>query len=75
MHIDSSRIPETIVVDRIEDGRPVFTGETFGYKLEIVEGRLGTVVSTRACHDHVPPVLLEPPPAPNQCSWHLCYPP
>lgn len=71
----ASRKPEILAVTRMLDGRPVVSGETFGYKGEIVEGVFGTVVYTDTCAAKVPLELLEPPVVPNQCGWHLCYPP
>lgn len=71
----ASRKPEILTVIRLHDGRPVVSGETFGYKGEIVEGAFGTVVYTEACAAKVPQEFLEPPDTPNQCGWHLCYPP
>lgn len=71
----ASRAPEVFQVVRMYDGRPVVAGETFGYKGEIIEGAVGTVVATQACAKKVPPEYLMPPHIANQCGWHLCYPP
>ena len=71
----ASRKPEVLRVVRLRDGRPVVAGETFGYRGEIIEGAYGTVVYTEACAAKVPQNLKAPPEAPNQCGWHLCYPP
>ena len=67
--------PEVLQVVRMHDGRPVVAGETFGYKGEIIEGAVGTVIATESCAKKVPPEYLMPPHIANQCAWHLCYPP
>jgi hypothetical protein len=59
----------------MHDGRPVVSGETFGYQGEIIEGAFGTVVATLACKIKIPQDFLAAPAVPNQCGWHLCYPP
>lgn len=66
---------EQMQVSRIEAGRPVFSGETFGYQGEIIEGRDGTVIATQDCADRVPKALLAPPASPNQCAWGVCTAP
>lgn len=71
----ASRAPEVLQVVRMHDGRPVVAGETFGYKGEIIEGAVGTVIATESCAKKVPPEYLMPPHIANQCAWHLCYPP
>lgn len=75
IHTGASRKPEVLRVIRLRDGRPVVAGETFGYRGEIFEGAYGTVVYTEACAAKVPEDLKASPQAPNQCGWHLCYPP
>jgi acyl-CoA thioesterase I len=67
--------PEVIRVARMQDGRPVFAGETFGYQGEIMETSLGMVISTQDCLPNIPPEQLLPPEKPNQCSWGLCTAP
>ncbi len=66
---------EIATVDRLVNGRPVFTGEVFGYKGEIIESTVGTVVYTHDCKNDVPAEMLIPPPVPNQCVWHVCNAP
>ena len=75
LHSGASRKPEELRVVRLLDGRPIVAGETFGYRGEIVEGAYGTVVYTETCAAKVPEELMATPQAPNQCAWHLCYPP
>jgi acyl-CoA thioesterase I len=67
--------PEVIRVTRMQDGRPVFAGETFGYQGEIMETSLGMVISTQDCLPNIPPEQMLPPAKPNQCSWGLCTAP
>jgi acyl-CoA thioesterase I len=67
--------PEVIRVTRMQDGRPVFAGETFGYQGEIMETSLGMVISTQDCLPNIPPEQTLPPEKPNQCSWGLCTAP
>jgi acyl-CoA thioesterase I len=67
--------PEVIRVTRMQDGRPVFAGETFGYQGEIMETSLGMVISTQDCLPNIPDEQLLPPEKPNQCSWGLCTAP
>jgi acyl-CoA thioesterase I len=67
--------PEVIRVTRMQDGRPVFAGETFGYQGEIMETSLGMVISTQDCLPNIPPEQMLPPTKPNQCSWGLCTAP
>lgn len=66
---------EVATVDRLVNGRPVFTGEVLGYKGEIIESTVGTVVYTHDCKNDVPVEMLIPPPVPNQCVWHVCSAP
>lgn len=66
---------EVATVDRLVNGRPVFTGEVFRYKGEIIESTVGTVVYTHDCKNDVPAEMLIPPPVPNQCVWHICNAP
>ena len=66
---------EVATVDRLVAGRPVFVGEVFGYKGEIIESTVGTVVYTHDCKNDVPAEMLIPPPVPNQCVWHVCNAP
>jgi acyl-CoA thioesterase I len=67
--------PEVIRVTRMQDGRPVFAGETFGYQGEIMETSLGMVISTQDCLPNIPLEQMLPPAKPNQCSWGLCTAP
>jgi len=69
------RAKEVAKVVRLVDGRPVFSGEVFGYKGEIVESTQGTVVYTDDCKDRVPHDMLIAPSEANQCVWHVCHPP
>ena len=69
------RRDEAIVVDRLEEGRPVFRGKVFGYTGEIVESSFGTVVYTDACKGQVLKEYLVPPLSANQCVWGVCNPP
>jgi len=69
------RRSETLTVSRSEKGRPVFAGEVFGYRGEIIEGAFGTVVYTDECQSKVPQEALLPPKIPNQCGWHVCNAP
>jgi hypothetical protein len=71
----ASKKTEELTVTRMHDGRPVVSGETFGYQGEIIEGAFGTVVATLACKIKIPQDFLAAPAVPNQCGWHLCYPP
>jgi acyl-CoA thioesterase I len=64
--------PEVIRVTRMQAGRPVFAGETFGYQGEIMESSVGTLISTQDCLSSIPPEQLLPPAKPNQCSWGVC---
>lgn len=66
---------EVVMVDRLVAGRPIFVGEVFGYKGEIIESTVGTVVYTHDCKNDVPAEMLIPPPIPNQCVWHVCSAP
>ncbi|MBS7806768.1 GDSL-type esterase/lipase family protein [Variovorax sp. PCZ-1] len=67
-----SQAPEIIRVARMQAGRPVFAGETFGYQGEIMESSVGTLISTQDCLPSIPPEQLLPPAKPNQCSWGVC---
>ncbi len=69
------RAKETATVVRLESGRPVFSGEVFGYRGEIIESGAGTVVYTDECKNQVPADRLHPPARPNQCVWHVCNAP
>jgi acyl-CoA thioesterase I len=64
--------PEVIRVARMQAGRPVFVGETFGYQGEIMESSVGTLISTQDCLPSIPPEQMLPPAKPNQCSWGVC---
>lgn len=66
---------DVVRVERLEAGRPVFSGKVFGHAGEIVEAKDGTLVYADECKQYVTPEELEPPSTPNQCVWHMCYPP
>ncbi len=66
---------ETVTVDRLQDGRPVFVGSMFGNEGEIIESTIGTVVYANECRKDVPESMFEAPPVPNQCVWHVCSAP
>ena len=66
---------DIVRVERLEAGRPVFSGNVFGHVGEIMETRSGTVIYASDCKRDVPKEELEPPTDPNQCAWHMCYPP
>lgn len=66
---------ETVTVDRLQEGRPVFVGSMFGSEGEIIESSVGTIVYANECRKDVPESMLEAPPAPNQCVWHVCSAP
>ena len=74
VYLNSGReqAPEVIRVTRMQAGRPVFAGETFGYQGEIMESSVGTLISTQDCLSGIPPEQLLPPAKPNQCSWGVC---
>lgn len=64
-----------VKVERMHDGRPVFSGKVFGYEGEILEAKAGTLVYAHECKRDVPAEMLRPPSVPNQCVWHICYAP
>lgn len=66
---------DVVKVERMEDGRPVFSGKIFGYEGEIVETSEGTTVYALECKSAVPAEKLLPPAYPNQCVWHVCHAP
>lgn len=66
---------ETFKVDRLENGRPVFAGRMLGHDGEAIESTKGTIVYALECKRDVPAEMLMPPVLPNQCIWHVCYPP
>ena len=74
-HSRIRRAKETATVVRLESGRPVFSGEVFGYRGEIIESSAGTVVYTDECKDQVPAGVLYAPARANQCVWHVCHAP
>jgi hypothetical protein len=64
-----------IRVDRLQDGRPVFAGKFQTIEGELMESAEGTVIYANECKQNVPTQTLAPPPAPNQCAWHVCRAP
>ncbi len=66
---------ETVTVDRMENGRPVFAGKLLNHDGEIVESSVGTVIYALECKGDVAEENLLPPIVPNQCGGHVCHAP
>ena len=69
-----SKNPETLRVEKYEDGVPIFKGEAFGYEGTIRETSVGTIVYTEDCLPQVEEEFVAPKIA-NQCGWHVCNAP
>ncbi len=75
---DGSRTPpkrEVVVVDRMENGRPVFAGMLFNQDGEIIESSVGTTIYALECKSNILKEHLVPPRVPNQCGGHVCRAP
>lgn len=71
----TAREPEHFSVKVLRDGRPVFSGKTFGYSGKLTESAVGTLVYTDECEEKIPEKYFAPPEVANQCEWNVCVPP